>query len=157
LTSAGVGTFDDVAPEHLANEEHLLAALRPEERQELARLLRILLVEFEQPARDRPDDRIGVRIAPAHVAQQRRAAVGLAPAPGLLVESVRAQSPAHAAKITPGDLLIEANGVPLQSLTCLARALPTTSGTVSVVVKHGTSIRTEAIAAGAPQADARTT
>ena len=89
--------------------------------------------------------RSSLRIAPAHVAQQSRTAVGLPPARGLLIESVRAQSPAHAARLAPGDLLIEANGSRLQSLTCLERALPATAGAVSAVVQRGQAVRNETI------------
>src|ERR1039458_9086210 len=39
LTGAGSELFDAVAPVHLANEARLLAALRPAEQEELARLL----------------------------------------------------------------------------------------------------------------------
>jgi DNA-binding MarR family transcriptional regulator len=48
LTERGRGLVDVVAPVHLANEERLLAALTPAERETLAGLLRTLLLSFEQ-------------------------------------------------------------------------------------------------------------
>jgi DNA-binding MarR family transcriptional regulator len=47
LTDEGVTLVDRVAPEHLANEERLLAALTEEERRTLAELLRKLLHSYE--------------------------------------------------------------------------------------------------------------
>jgi DNA-binding MarR family transcriptional regulator len=47
LTDDGVALVDRVAPEHLANEQKLLAALTEEERRTLAELLRKLLRSYE--------------------------------------------------------------------------------------------------------------
>jgi DNA-binding MarR family transcriptional regulator len=137
LTDLGRELFDTVAPVHLANEDRILAALRPEERGELASLLRILLIEFDQPAEGRPDEELGFRVAPAHVAQERRAAVGLPPAAGLLVESVRPGSWASTAGLTTGDLLVKAGREELRSLNCLAKALSTSPAGVTLIVRRG--------------------
>jgi DNA-binding MarR family transcriptional regulator len=137
LTDSGNELFDAVAPVHLGNEDRLLAALRPDERDELARLLRILLIEFDQPADGRPDEELGFRAAPAHVAQERRAAVGLPPAAGLLVESVRPHSRARAAGLTTGDLVVKAGPVELRSLDCLASALSANSEGITLTVRRG--------------------
>jgi DNA-binding MarR family transcriptional regulator len=137
LTDSGNELFDAVAPVHLGNEDRFLAALRPEERDELARLLRILLIEFDQPADGRPDEELGFRAAPAHVAQQRRAAVGLPPAAGLLVESVRPHSPASKAGLTTGDLLVKAGPVELRSLDCLASALSANPQGITLTIQRG--------------------
>jgi DNA-binding MarR family transcriptional regulator len=51
LTERGVRLVDEVAPLHVANEERMLRALSPEDRERLAGLLRTLLVEME---RDQP-------------------------------------------------------------------------------------------------------
>ena len=123
LTPAGAEAFDAVAPEHLANEARLVAALSTDEQTDLAKLLRILLVEIEQPSSGRPDTRIGVTVAPAPTAQQRRAAVGLPIEAGLLVETIHQGGPAAHAGLHVGDLLISANGTALRSLTCLHNAI----------------------------------
>lgn len=47
LTSHGQAVFDTAAPAHLANEAALLTALTPAQRQQLAGLLRILLLDYE--------------------------------------------------------------------------------------------------------------
>ncbi len=48
LTAKGVRLVDRVAPEHVANERRLLAALTDGERSELAALLRKLLAAYER-------------------------------------------------------------------------------------------------------------
>jgi DNA-binding MarR family transcriptional regulator len=140
LTDRGSDLFEAVAPAHLANEDRLLAALAPDERTELARLLRILLIEFDQPAINRPDESLGFTAAPAHVAQHRRAAVGLPPAPGLLVESVQPRSWASTAGLIAGDLLTKAGPVQLRSLTCLAEALTASPGAPLTIQRGERSI-----------------
>jgi S1-C subfamily serine protease len=80
-------------------------------------------VEYEPRAENSPDERLGLVVAPAHTGLRRRAAVGLAPLPGLLVESVRPGGPGAAAGIRAGDLLVRTPTRELRSLTCLAQAI----------------------------------
>lgn len=54
--------------------------------------------------------RLGVGIAPAWVARRMRRAVGLADRDGVLVRDVENGSPAEAAGLAEGDLIIEAGG-----------------------------------------------
>ena len=54
--------------------------------------------------------RLGVSIVPAHVARRLRRAVGLPERDGLLVRGVEDGSPAAAAGITTGDLIVSASG-----------------------------------------------
>ena len=54
--------------------------------------------------------RLGVAIAPAHVARKLRAAVGLAEREGLLIRGVEADGPAATAGIAEGDLIVAAGG-----------------------------------------------
>jgi DNA-binding MarR family transcriptional regulator len=49
LTPKGLELVDRVAPAHVANENRMLAALTPAERDRLADLLRKLLLSFEKP------------------------------------------------------------------------------------------------------------
>jgi DNA-binding MarR family transcriptional regulator len=122
LTAEGERVFDALAPKHLANEARLVAALCPEDQAELARLLQILLVEYEyEPSViDGPGGRLGLVVAPAHVGYERRTAVGLPPVPGLLVESLRPGGPAETAGVRPGDLVTAAGGREVRSLSGLA-------------------------------------
>lgn len=122
LTEAGEELFDALAPRHLANEARLVAALAPAEQAELARLLQIVLVEFE-PTQDRLDRILGLRLAPVHLSLERRAAVGLVPAAGLLVESVHPGGEAAAAGLQAGDLLVAVGDRPLHSFSSLVSAL----------------------------------
>jgi DNA-binding MarR family transcriptional regulator len=123
LTADGERVFDDLAPQHLANEAQLVAALSPDERAEFARLLQILLVDYETPAGGRPDEPLGLTVAPAHVSLRRRAAVGLRPIPGLLVEAVRPGGPGAAAGVQPGDVIVGCGGREARSMARLAEAV----------------------------------
>jgi DNA-binding MarR family transcriptional regulator len=122
LTGQGLALFDQVAPVHLANEDRLLAALTGDERLALAGLLRRLLASFETHATD-VAGRLGLTLEPAHLAQQRRQAVGLAHRPGMLVAAVRPGSPGAEAGIEHGDLLTHLDGQPVISSTGLALLL----------------------------------
>ncbi|MGH8904868.1 MAG: S1C family serine protease [Egibacteraceae bacterium] len=59
--------------------------------------------------------RLGVAVAPAHVARRLRGAVGLPPRDGLLVRGVEEDGPAARAGVRPGDLIVEAAGQPVTS------------------------------------------
>ena len=122
LTATGLALFDRVAPEHLANEDRLLAALSGDERLALAGLLRRLLASFETRTTEVARD-LGLTLEPAHLARQRRQAVGLADRAGLLVAAVRPGSPAAQAGIERGDLLTRLDGQPVISSTELALLL----------------------------------
>jgi DNA-binding MarR family transcriptional regulator len=122
LTGKGVELFDRAAPVHLANEDRLLSALSSAERQVLADLLRRLLSSFESATTD-VAAALGLVLEPARLARARRQAVGLADHAGLLVASVEPGSPAQAAGIERGDLLISLDGVEVISSTGLAAQL----------------------------------
>jgi S1-C subfamily serine protease len=66
---------------------------------------------------------LGVGLAPADVARQLRASVGLPEHEGLLVRVVADGSPADAAGLKAGDLLIGSAGTPIAVLDDLHRAL----------------------------------
>jgi DNA-binding MarR family transcriptional regulator len=123
LTADGAELFDRVAPEHLANEARLIAALPAPQLGELSELLRAILIDIEQPAEGRPDHRLGFVATPAPTAQRKRSDLGLPPQPGLLVASVLPEGPAAQAGIRPGDTIVELDGTPLHSLACLERTL----------------------------------
>ena len=104
LTGKGLRLFDEIVPVHLANEDRLLSALSPGERQTLADLLRRLLAGFESASTDVAGG-LGLTLEPAHLARTRRQAVGLSDTPGLLVTDVAAASAADEAGIERGDLI----------------------------------------------------
>jgi DNA-binding MarR family transcriptional regulator len=127
LTGKGLDLFDQAAPVHLANEDRLLSALSDGERLALADLLRRLLASFEAHTSDVARG-LGLTLEPAHIARQRRQAVGLAPAAGMLVAAVQPDSPAARAGIDRGDLLTHLDGQPTTSSTGLALLLADLAG-----------------------------
>jgi len=138
LTGKGLELFDRVAPVHLANEDRLLSALSPAEREVLAGLLRRLLSSFESGSSDVAAS-LGLTLEPARLARARRQAVGLSDRAGLLVEAVAPGSPGHEAGIERGDLLISLDGVEVVSSTGLALLLENLLGrrTVRAVLLRG--------------------
>jgi DNA-binding MarR family transcriptional regulator len=138
LTSKGLELFDRVAPVHLANEDRLLSALSPAEREVLAGLLRRLLSSFESGSTGVAAS-LGLTLEPARLARARRQAVGLSDRAGLLVAAVAPDSAGYTAGIERGDLLISLDGVEVVSSTGLALLLESRlgHGTVRAVLLRG--------------------
>jgi S1-C subfamily serine protease len=83
--------------------------------------------------------RLGVSIAPNHVARRLRRAVGLPDADGLLVRDVAEDSPAARAGIARGDLIVAAAGRQVRTPDDLFDALQATSGgTIELNLIRGT-------------------
>jgi DNA-binding MarR family transcriptional regulator len=122
LTADGLRLFDKITPVHLANEERLLSSLTHGERDTLARLLSKLLVSYESGTvhAGRP---LGMRLEPAHLARYRRTAVGLSDTPGLLVAETIEGTPAAAAGLARGDLIVAVDGTESRSEDVLAQAM----------------------------------
>jgi DNA-binding MarR family transcriptional regulator len=137
LTKQGRELVERVAPAHLANEDRLLAALSPEERDALAQLLRKLLLGFESSPAPR---RLGIAVTPPRIARRLRRAVGLPDRPGVLVRAVEEDSPADRAGLGEGDLIVAADDSEVRSvrdLQHLLRRQPTGSLVVTVVRGSG--------------------
>jgi serine protease Do len=99
--------------------------------------------------------RLGVAVAPPRVARQMRRAVGLPEQSGLLVRGVEDGSPAAAAGIERGDLLVAAAGRELDGVDALYEVLDGVAddGSVELTVVRGTEERPVQVqfgAAGAP-------
>src|SRR5437763_37820 len=77
------------------------------------------LARVETPVRPK----LGVAIAPPHVARRLRRAVGLEEREGLLVRWVQDGSPADRAGIEKGDLIAAVNGDPITRLDDLYKHL----------------------------------
>ncbi|HEX2258884.1 MAG TPA: trypsin-like peptidase domain-containing protein [Actinomycetota bacterium] len=92
--------------------------------------------------------RLGIGIAPSHVAKGLRRAVGLPEADGLLVRHVEDDTPAAAAGLSEGDLIVEAGGRTLASVDELYEVLDTAGPELDVTVLHGTEERRLKIALG---------
>ncbi|MCU0281556.1 MAG: S1C family serine protease [Acidimicrobiia bacterium] len=90
--------------------------------------------------------RLGVGLAPVPVARRLRRAVGLPDAEGLLVRLVEEGSPAEAAGLGVGDLLVAAAGRPLVVVEDLHAVLDRLEGeTIEVRVLRGIEERTVTI------------
>ena len=87
--------------------------------------------------------RLGVAIAPNHVARRLRRAVGLPDADGLLIRDVEEDGPAARAGIAQGDLIVAAAGQPIRTPDDLFDALRAASGgTIELNIIRGTDERT---------------
>lgn len=123
LTAAGRALFERVTPGYLAAEKRLLTALSSEKIETLVATLRELLVSFEGSAPEGALPRLGLVLVSAHRTAQTRRAVGLPETVGLLVRTVEPGGRADQAGIAVGDVLVDAGGHELRSITALYKAL----------------------------------
>ena len=87
--------------------------------------------------------RLGVAIAPGHVARRLRRAVGLPDTDGLLIREVVEASPAASAGLASGDLIVAAAGQPVRTPDDLLDALAAArGGSLELKVVRGTDERT---------------
>lgn len=92
--------------------------------------------------------RLGVGLAPAHVARQLRRAVGLAERDGLLVREVEDDSAAARAGIAEGDLIVAAGGTPVESADDLFAAIERAGdGPLQLTVLRGSEERSVSVQA----------
>lgn len=89
--------------------------------------------------------RLGIAVAPAHVARRLRRSVGLPERDGLLVRAVEDGSPAARAGIAEGDLIVAAGGRPVTDTDALLEILEGTSLPFEVTVVRGTDERTVSV------------
>jgi S1-C subfamily serine protease len=93
--------------------------------------------------------RLGIAIAPGHVARKMRRAVGLPDVDGLLIREVAEDSPAARAGLAQGDLITAAGGQPLRTADDLFDALQAAgSGTVELKIVRGADERTVQVTLG---------
>ena len=96
----------------------------------------------ESPTRPR----LGIAVAPAHVAQRLRRATGLPARDGVLVREVETGSPAELAGIAEGDLVVAVAGRPIADVDDLHLALAATGFPVEVTLVRGAEERTVTVA-----------
>ena len=101
------------------------------------------LARGEAPARVR----LGVALAPPRAARRMRRAVGLPERDGLLVRAVGDATPASAAGIAEGDLIVAAGGEPVGRVDDLFRVLDRVDpgGTLELGIVRGVDDRTVAV------------
>jgi serine protease Do len=81
--------------------------------------------------------RLGIEVAPAHVARRLRRSVGLPDRDGLLVRGVEDGSPAAGAGIREGDLVVRVAGTDVGDADALLDAMAGATGAIEVVVVRG--------------------
>ena len=81
--------------------------------------------------------RLGIAVAPAHVARRLRRSVGLPERDGLLVRGVEDGSPAAAAGIREGDLVVRVGDTDVSDADALLDAMAGATGAIAVVVVRG--------------------
>jgi len=85
--------------------------------------------------------RLGIGVAPPHIARRMRRAVGLPDAEGLLVRHVEDNSPASRAGLAEGDLIVQAAGRPVRGMDDLFEALAAAEDGIQLVIWRGTDER----------------
>ena len=99
--------------------------------------------------------RLGIAIAPGHVARRLRRAVGLPDTEGLLIRDVAEDSPAARAGLASGDLIVAAAGRALSTPDDLFDALAAArGGTLELKVVRGADERTIQVTLTAPDQNA---
>jgi S1-C subfamily serine protease len=87
--------------------------------------------------------RLGIGVAPAYVARRLRRAVGLPDAEGVLVRQVEDGSPASAAGLAHGDLIVAAAGRSVRGIDDLFDALEAAAdGQIDLAIVRGAEERT---------------
>jgi S1-C subfamily serine protease len=97
--------------------------------------------------------RLGIGVAPMHVARRMRRAVGLPDADGLLVRMVEDDSPASQAGLAQGDLIVLAGGKPVGGVDDLFEALGAAGGTIQLIILRGADERAVDVQLGASAGD----
>src|SRR6266508_835244 len=98
--------------------------------------------------------RLGIGVAPAHVARRLRRVVGLPDAEGLLVRQVEDGSPASRAGLAQGDLIVAAAGGPVRGMDDLFDALEAAAdGQIDLAIVRGAEGRTVRVTLGEPAGD----
>jgi serine protease Do len=95
------------------------------------------LERLADPERAEPR-RLGIALAPAHVARRMRRAVGLPEREGLLVRHVADGSPADRAGLRRGDLIVSVDGSETDRLDALHAALDSGANAIALGVVRGT-------------------
>ena len=93
--------------------------------------------------------RLGIGVAPSHVARGLRRAVGLPDVDGLLVRLVEDDSPASRAGLAQGDLIVVAGGRPIEGADDLFEALGAAEGAIQLIIIRGTEERSVDVQLGA--------
>jgi DNA-binding MarR family transcriptional regulator len=123
LTDEGRRRVEAALPAYAATCERLGAGLAGEDLTDLAEKIGAWLGFFESPGGGEAGPELGIVVAPAHIAQRMRRAVGLPERVGVLVRRVRSGSPAEVGGLQTGDLITAAGGEDVRTIGDLHRAV----------------------------------
>lgn len=123
LTTKGSNLLQRVIPEHLANENSLIATFTTSEKEQLTTLLRKWLIALEVDTSDGPLLHLGMILLHPRTSLMKRRAVGLPDVPGFLVHAVEPGSWADETGFRKGDLIRLVEGRTVDSLVELRRVL----------------------------------
>jgi serine protease Do len=98
-------------------------------------------------SRERP--RLGVAVAPSHIARRLRRSVGLPERDGLLVRGVEDDSPASRAGIAEGDLIVAVAGKAVADADEMVEAIAAAATPYEVRIVRGTEERAVTVGGGA--------
>jgi len=104
----------------------------------------------ESPSRRR----LGVAVAPGHVARRLRRSVGLPERDGILVRSVEDGSDADRAGVQEGDLIVEVAGATISNPDELVEALASAEAPFEVKIVRGLDERTVVVGSGSATGEA---
>jgi serine protease Do len=93
--------------------------------------------------------RLGVAVAPSHIARRLRRSVGLPERDGLLVRGVEEDSPASKAGIEEGDLIVEVAGKAVTDADAMVEAIAAATAPYEVRIVRGTEERTVTVGGAA--------
>jgi len=93
--------------------------------------------------------RLGVAVAPSHIARRLRRSVGLPERDGLLVRGVEDDSAASKAGIVEGDLIVEVAGKAVTDADAMVEAIAGATTPYEVRIVRGTEERTVTVGGGA--------
>jgi serine protease Do len=96
--------------------------------------------------------RLGVAVAPSHIARRLRRSVGLPERDGLLVRGVEDDSPASRAGIAEGDLIVAVAGKAVTDADGMVEAISAAETPYEVRIVRGTEERTVTVGGGATAA-----
>jgi DNA-binding MarR family transcriptional regulator len=123
LTTKGSNLLQKVIPEHLANENSLIATFTTSEKEQLTALLRKWLIALETDASDGPLLHLGMVLLHPRASLMKRRAVGLPDVPGFLIHAVEPGSWADETGFRKGDLICHIEGRAVDSLVELRKVL----------------------------------
>ncbi len=122
LTKKGLHLTQSILPQHLKNQSRMLSGLSGPDAKQLAALSRKWMFALESEEAETGAAPLGLTILSPQASLSKRRAVGLPDVPGLLVQSVEADSRAAIAGVRRGDLILRVDETRVESIAAFVRA-----------------------------------